>query len=86
MVTMPATVVDGGAIAAELLMSLREDIACSGHGVPGLGTVLVGDDYGAAAYERRLRHLAEGIGCHYDQRYLSADGELAEVLASAPTD
>jgi hypothetical protein len=32
MVTMPATVIDGGAIAAELLMSLREDIACSEHG------------------------------------------------------
>ena len=82
MVTMPATVIDGGAIAAELLMSLREDIACSEHGAPGLGTVLVGDDYGAAAYERRLRHLAEGIGCHYDQRFLPADVELAEVLAT----
>ena len=44
--SMSATIIDGGAIAAELLMSLREDIMRSEQGAPGLATVLVGDGHG----------------------------------------
>ena len=34
-------------------------------GHPGCATITVGDDAGAAAYERHVRHLAEGLSYHY---------------------
>ncbi len=48
---------------------------------PGLATVLVGDDYAAQAYERRLRRLAEELGCHYTAETLPPDVEQADALA-----
>ena len=80
---MTAHVIDGEALAAEL----REDVEASFRDVvdagvrPGLATVLVGDDYSAQAYERRLRRLAEELGCHYASEVLAPDIEEADAFA-----
>jgi methylenetetrahydrofolate dehydrogenase (NADP+)/methenyltetrahydrofolate cyclohydrolase len=81
--TVGANVIDGDAIAAELRAALDERLgALIEAGIrPGLATVLAGDDYSAQAYERRLRRLAEELGCYYTAEALSPDVEQAEALA-----
>jgi methylenetetrahydrofolate dehydrogenase (NADP+)/methenyltetrahydrofolate cyclohydrolase len=78
-----AHAIDGEALAAELRLEVEASVAdLAGEGVlPGLATLLVGDDYASAAYERRVRRLAEELGCRYACERLSADAEEAEVLA-----
>jgi methylenetetrahydrofolate dehydrogenase (NADP+)/methenyltetrahydrofolate cyclohydrolase len=79
-----AHVIDGEGFADELRERLQEDMAeLQRAGVrPGLATVLVGDDYAAQAYERRVRRLAEELGCHYASERLAPDVEHADALAA----
>lgn len=49
---------------------------------PGLATVIVGDSYPAHAYERRVRRLAEDLGCHYVCEALPADVAEADAVAT----
>lgn len=75
--------IDGNAVAARLRADVGEEarrLAAAGLR-PGLATVLAGDDYAAAAYERRVRRLAEEIGCRYVSELLAPDVEEAEALA-----
>lgn len=44
--------------------------------------MLVGEDYAAAAYERRVRHLAEELGCYYVCERLGPEIEQADALAA----
>lgn len=78
-----AHVIDGDALAAELRARLERDMdKLRARGVqPGLATVLVGDDYAAQAYERRVRRLAEEVGCRYVSEVLAPDIEQADALA-----
>jgi methylenetetrahydrofolate dehydrogenase (NADP+)/methenyltetrahydrofolate cyclohydrolase len=78
-----ATVIDGGTLAAGLKDKAELELAALARdGLrPGLATVLMGDDYAAAAYERRLRRNAEELGCRYVSEALSDDVEEADVLA-----
>ena len=80
---MSAHVIEGEALAAELREEVEDRFrSLSGDGVqPGLATVLVGADYAAQAYERRVRRLAEEIGCHYTSEMLDPDVEQADALA-----
>jgi methylenetetrahydrofolate dehydrogenase (NADP+) / methenyltetrahydrofolate cyclohydrolase len=80
---MSAHVIDGEALAAELREQVEADFReLVGSGVrPGLATVLVGEDYAAQAYERRVRRLAEGLVCQYTAETLPGDVEEADVLA-----
>lgn len=79
---MVADLIDGRARAR----LLREEVAAELKAVdaagrqPGLVTVLVGDDYRAAAYEHRLRRVASEIGMPYRCERLGADASLAEVV------
>ena len=81
--THRARVIDGESLAAEL----REETegffrSLVDAGVrPGLATVLVGEDYAARAYERRVRRLAEELGCHYTSELLDPEIEQADALA-----
>jgi methylenetetrahydrofolate dehydrogenase (NADP+) / methenyltetrahydrofolate cyclohydrolase len=78
-----AHVIDGNRLAQGLRAGVEErtrELAAEGVR-PGLATVLVGEDYAAAAYERRVRRLAEEIGCRYTSELLSPDVEEAEALA-----
>ena len=80
---MGATVIDGNALAEELSEHVHqelEQLKISGS-VPGLATILVGEDDAAAAYERHVRRLAERLGCEYANEHLPAEAELADVLA-----
>ena len=80
---MTAHRIDGDALAAELRARVEADateLEASGV-VPGLATVLVGDEYAAEAYERRVRRLAEELGCRYTHERLPAGADEAEALA-----
>jgi methylenetetrahydrofolate dehydrogenase (NADP+)/methenyltetrahydrofolate cyclohydrolase len=78
-----AVVVDGSRLADEVRGDVEERIALlARNGVrPGLATVLVGEDYAAQAYERRVCGLAGEIGCRYVSEQLGADVEEADALA-----
>jgi methylenetetrahydrofolate dehydrogenase (NADP+) / methenyltetrahydrofolate cyclohydrolase len=80
---LKAHVIEGEALAAELRgevdRTLAELVRSDIH--PGLATVLLGDDYAARAYERRLRRLAEELGCRYVSEQLAGDVEQADALA-----
>ncbi len=80
---MTAIRIDGDHLAAELRAEVeREARELESAGVtPGLATLLVGDDYASAAYERRVRRLAEELGCRYACEHLPGDAEEAEVIA-----
>jgi len=79
-----AHVIDGNALADELHARLAEEVRDlrSAEVRPGLATVLVGEDYPAQAYERRVRRLADELDCLYVSEQLPADVELADALAT----
>jgi methylenetetrahydrofolate dehydrogenase (NADP+) / methenyltetrahydrofolate cyclohydrolase len=80
---MSAAVIDGTRLAGELREDVERrvgDLGAAGV-TPGLATVLVGEDYAAQAYERRVRRLAEEIGCRYVSEQLAAEVEEADALA-----
>jgi methylenetetrahydrofolate dehydrogenase (NADP+)/methenyltetrahydrofolate cyclohydrolase len=78
-----ARTIDGTRLAEELRAEVEKDVAeLAAAGVtPGLATVLAGEDYAAQAYERRVRRLADEIGCRYTSELLAPDVEEAEALA-----
>lgn len=80
---MSAHVIEGSRFAEELRGNVEAQVAAlAAAGVkPGLATVLVGEDYAAAAYERRVRRLAEEAGCRYVSETLALDVEEADALA-----
>jgi methylenetetrahydrofolate dehydrogenase (NADP+)/methenyltetrahydrofolate cyclohydrolase len=80
---MAAHAIDGKALAEELREKAALELAALTRDrvAPGLATVLVGDDYAAQAYERRLRHNAEELGIRYVSESLGGDVEEADVLA-----
>jgi methylenetetrahydrofolate dehydrogenase (NADP+) / methenyltetrahydrofolate cyclohydrolase len=76
-----ATILDGKAVAAEIKEDLRRRVkALAERGVvPGLGTVLVGDDPGSRAYvDGKHRDCAE-VGIASIRRDLPADATQADV-------
>ena len=82
---MSATILDGRAAAAELKAALRERVtALRERGiVPGLGTVLVGDDPGSRSYVAGKHRDCAEVGIRSLQRELPADtgqGELDRVV------
>jgi methylenetetrahydrofolate dehydrogenase (NADP+)/methenyltetrahydrofolate cyclohydrolase len=78
-----ATILDGKAAAAAIKEDLRGRVAAlAGRGiVPGLGTVLVGDDPGSRAYvDGKHRDCAE-VGIASIRRDLPADAAPEQVMA-----
>ncbi|MDQ3578119.1 MAG: bifunctional 5,10-methylene-tetrahydrofolate dehydrogenase/5,10-methylene-tetrahydrofolate cyclohydrolase [Actinomycetota bacterium] len=75
--------IDGRRYAADLSARLAGEVAeLAGVGVrPGLATVVVGNSYPAHAYERRVRRLAERVGCHYVCEALPEEAPEADALA-----
>jgi methylenetetrahydrofolate dehydrogenase (NADP+) / methenyltetrahydrofolate cyclohydrolase len=78
-----AQVIDGARVAEELRADVERRVADLGAAgvTPGLATVLVGEDYAAKAYERRVCRVAGEIGCRYVSEQLAADVEEADALA-----
>ena len=80
---MSAVLIDGRQYAADLSARLAdevEELARTGER-PGLATVVVGNSYPAHAYERRVRRLAERVGCHYVCEVLPGAAAEADALA-----
>ena len=80
---MTARVLDGKATAAEVKADLKERVArlaAAGH-VPGLGTVLVGDDPGSHAYVNGKHRDSLQVGIASIRRELPADASQEQVEA-----
>jgi methylenetetrahydrofolate dehydrogenase (NADP+)/methenyltetrahydrofolate cyclohydrolase len=78
-----AKLLDGKAAAAEIRVRLKERVAVlAEHGiVPGLGTVLVGDDPGSRAYVNGKHRDCAQVGIASIRRELPADATQAQVAA-----
>jgi len=81
---MSARIIDGKAFAATLRMRVAAETAKlkSDYGiVPGLATVLVGEDPASEIYDRNKGKVAEAIGFKSVHTTLSGDASEADVLA-----
>ena len=81
---MTCTVIDGRKVADGLTSRIAGEVAGAREAgtIPGLATVLVGDDYASTVYERRLRRLAEGVGCRFVSERMPSDTDAADALAT----
>jgi len=80
---MTAQILDGKAAAAEIRSALRERVAVLAERgiVPGLGTVLVGDDPGSRAYVNGKHRDCAEVGIASIRRELPADATQEQVEA-----
>ena len=83
---MTAQVLDGKAVAGQIRAGLAQRVAAlAAHGshgvVPGLGTVLVGDDPGSRAYVNGKHRDCAQVGIASIRRDLPADATQAQVEA-----
>ncbi len=84
---MPATIISGTEVARTLRAELKEKVArrASSHNgtpgwIPGLATVLVGDDPASRAYVGMKNRAAAEVGIHSRQINLPADVSEDELL------
>jgi methylenetetrahydrofolate dehydrogenase (NADP+)/methenyltetrahydrofolate cyclohydrolase len=78
--TARGRLIDGRSYAAELMAEVTAGVRALGRGV-GIATLLVGDDYAAQVYQRRIdRHAAEA-GVFSRPERLPGDAPLERVLA-----
>jgi methylenetetrahydrofolate dehydrogenase (NADP+) / methenyltetrahydrofolate cyclohydrolase len=81
---MPASIIDGKAHAAALRVTLTAETQRlkTDHGlIPGLATVLVGDDPASQVYVRNKNKMAAQLGFHSVHIHLPATASEAEVVA-----
>ncbi len=81
---MTATILDGKAVAAQIKSELRtrvDELRRAGV-VPGLGTILVGDDPGSHSYVAGKHRDCEEVGIESIRVDLPANATQDEVLAS----
>src|SRR3712207_2089349 len=81
---MPATLIDGKAIAAEVRAEVAADVAAwvaAGNPRPGLATVLVGDDPASAVYVGGKQRACHEVGIEGFDHRLPHDAPHAEVEA-----
>ena len=81
---MPARILNGNEIAAELRAEVAEGVAqltASGGPQPGLAAVLVGDDAASAVYVRNKGRACAEAGMHSETFHLPVD-TLQDVLLS----
>jgi methylenetetrahydrofolate dehydrogenase (NADP+) / methenyltetrahydrofolate cyclohydrolase len=78
-----AVILDGKATANAIREELKERVAklTAAGRTPGLGTVLVGDDPGSAAYVRGKHRDCAQVGIHSIQVQLPATATMSEVEA-----
>ncbi|HEY1917942.1 MAG TPA: bifunctional methylenetetrahydrofolate dehydrogenase/methenyltetrahydrofolate cyclohydrolase [Streptosporangiaceae bacterium] len=81
---MTARILDGKAVAADIRAELTQRVAAlAARGlVPGLGTVLVGDDPGSRAYVGGKHRDCAQVGITSIRRDLPADATQAQVEAT----
>lgn len=83
---MPATLIDGRAVADGVLERVRQRIARrveSGKAAPGLAVVMVGDDPASAVYVKNKRKACAKAGIHslaYDLPETTSEPELLSLI------
>jgi methylenetetrahydrofolate dehydrogenase (NADP+)/methenyltetrahydrofolate cyclohydrolase len=79
---MPGTVISGNEIAAQILSELKQRISALARAgvVPGLATVLVGDDPASHVYVNMKNKDARELGLHSRQITLPAETSEEELL------
>ncbi|MBE7530795.1 MAG: bifunctional methylenetetrahydrofolate dehydrogenase/methenyltetrahydrofolate cyclohydrolase FolD [Chloroflexi bacterium] len=81
---MSAQVIDGKVIAAKVREQVAEGVAAlkEKYGyIPGLATVLVGEDPASATYVRSKQKMCESLGIRSSGHHLPADASQADVQA-----
>lgn len=79
---MPATVIDGRALASQIHEELKERIAALGGVVPGLAAVVLGDDPASASYLRGIARGCEKVGLIHEVRTLAQDADQATLQST----
>lgn len=82
---MPAEIIDGNFISQTILNELKEEVRIlkSRYGkVPGLATILVGENPASVSYVTRKMKTAEALGFNERQINLPADVSEAELLVT----
>jgi len=74
------SVIDGRPYADELMATVRGEVRDLGGEKVGIATLLVGDDYAAALYQRRIDRHAEAAGMTSRIERLPADATLGQVV------
>jgi methylenetetrahydrofolate dehydrogenase (NADP+) / methenyltetrahydrofolate cyclohydrolase len=89
---LSARVIDGRAVAASVRERVREEVAAyeaeTGR-VPGLATVIVGDDPASEIYVRNKRRACEEVGMrsvHHGLGGSTGEAELLELVAALGAD
>jgi methylenetetrahydrofolate dehydrogenase (NADP+)/methenyltetrahydrofolate cyclohydrolase len=86
---MPATVIDGRALAATIQGELKERIAALGGVTPGLAAVVVGEDPASTSYLRGIARGCDAVGINQHTLALphcASQRELLDVIASLNDD
>src|SRR5947209_5795586 len=82
---MPATIIDGKAVAASVREEVARDVAAfrdrTGQ-VPGLATILVGDDPASSIYVANKRKASTEAGIADLHQHLPADSSQEQVAAA----
>src|SRR4051794_34515207 len=82
--TLSAVLMPGAPVADSVFADLVprvEKLKASGH-VPGLATVLVGDDDASTRYVGMKMEKAEELGCNSPHVHLPADATTDDVIAA----
>ncbi|MFL5823825.1 MAG: bifunctional methylenetetrahydrofolate dehydrogenase/methenyltetrahydrofolate cyclohydrolase FolD [Solirubrobacteraceae bacterium] len=82
---MAATIIDGRAVAARVRQKVASEVANlvdSGRPVPGLATLLVGEDPASAVYVANKRKASAEVGIADYHRHLPAQATQAEVAGA----
>jgi methylenetetrahydrofolate dehydrogenase (NADP+)/methenyltetrahydrofolate cyclohydrolase len=79
---MPAALIDGKSLAAQVRASLREKVAAlaARRTRPGLAAILVGDDPASQVYVRNKTRACEETGIRSEQHHLPADAPEKALL------
>jgi methylenetetrahydrofolate dehydrogenase (NADP+)/methenyltetrahydrofolate cyclohydrolase len=79
---MPARVLDGNQVAATVKLEVAEDVrSLRARGVvPGLGTILVGDDPSSSKYVAMKHRDCEEVGIVSHHRHLAASATFESLL------
>lgn len=75
-----STVIDGRPYAEELFESLQNGLRESPDIESGIATLLVGDDYAARVYQRRIDAMATKLGIGSRPVQLPAEASLGQVI------
>src|SRR5437660_5435095 len=79
---MPATIIDGREVAADVREGVAREVAAivsRGEPVPGLATILVGEDPASAIYVANKRKACAEVGIADLHRHLPAESSHDEV-------